>query len=269
MPPGLKLGGGLFLATCGMLAAVVATAQQGAEAAPANTPKAGPLLTGAAPFIEHFSSLDGKRWSVSDGWRVGKWMVNDWRRSQVSFDDGMTLTLAPKATKLAQFSSGEVQGRASYGHGYYEAKMRAGAGSGLVTGFFTYTGPYYGDEWDEIDVEIIGRQPRKVMFTYFRNGEKESYIHDLDFDATKESHLYGFDWQPGSIRWYVDGELVHQSDGAKLALPIFKQKIMMSLWGSETQTAWLGPFDKAALPSVAAFDCVAYSRSFQSRQSCE
>ncbi|AKH42811.1 endo-1,3-1,4-beta-glycanase ExoK [Altererythrobacter atlanticus] len=273
MARGIRLAGGLALAGAGLTAGLFAaqasqdSAQAATRSAPA--PQPGPLLVGAAPFHDDFSSFDRKRWSISDGWRVGKWMANDWRRSQSRFDNSLTLTMEPNQTDLASYSSGEVQSRATYGHGYYEARMKAGGGSGNVTGFFTYTGPHYGDEWDEIDVEIIGRAPREVMFTYFRDGKKESYIHKLDYDATQESHVYGFDWQPEYIRWYVDGELIHEADGSKLQLPIQKQKIMVSLWGSETQTEWLGPLDDSALPSRAVFDCIAYSRDFASRQPCE
>ncbi|WP_137680711.1 family 16 glycosylhydrolase [Aurantiacibacter suaedae] len=225
-------------------------------------------LVGGPPFVDSFDSENERLWFVSHGWRNGDWAVNDWRRSQVRFDDKLRLTLARKKTDKAEFSGGEVQTRRKYGHGYYEVKMRAAPASGTVSGFFTYTGPSFGDPWDEIDVEILGSKPREVMFTYFRDGEKVSHIHQLGYDATAEDHVYGFDWQPGYIRWYVDGELAHEATGEGLPLPIKKQKIMASLWGSQQLTSWVGPFDPATLPAVMTVDCISFSEDFANRQSC-
>ena len=226
-------------------------------------------LEGAPPFVDGFDRRHDGMWTVSHGWRNGDWAVNDWRRSQVSFDGKMRLTLERKKTDKAEFSGGEVQTRQKYGHGYYEVKMQAAPASGTVSGFFTYTGPAFGDPWDEIDVEILGSKPREVMFTYFRDGEKISYEHPLSFDATREEHLYGFDWQPGYIRWYVDGEMVHEVTGEGLPLPVKKQKIMASLWGSQQLTSWVGPFDPATLPTSMTVDCISFSADFASRQSCD
>jgi endo-1,3-1,4-beta-glycanase ExoK len=111
----------------------------------------------AAGFVEKFDTLDRARWFVSDGWSNGDYAVNDWRASQVRADRGLTLMLARNPAVAKGFSSGEVQSKTTYLHGYYEARFRAAPGSGVVTGFFTYTGPAFKTVWNEIDVEIIGR----------------------------------------------------------------------------------------------------------------
>ncbi|MEN7538027.1 family 16 glycosylhydrolase [Aurantiacibacter flavus] len=241
--------------------------------AQAATPRADGItqerLAGAPPFTDGFDRLNNRTWSVSDGWRNGEWTVNDWRRSQARFDGKLHLVLDHKRTNLAEFSGAEVQTRQKYGHGYYEVTMRAAPASGTVSGFFTYTGPHFGDPWDEIDIEILGSKPREVAFTYFRDGEKVSYEHPLGFDATAEEHVYGFDWQPGYIRWYVDGELVHEDAGDRLPLPVTKQKIMVSLWGSQQLTSWVGEFDPATLPTSMTVDCISFSADFVSRQGCD
>lgn len=261
-------GGGVAgLALCIGLAGTT-LGDQAAVAAPAPPPPTPPRVTGAAPFSDDFSRLRGDMWNVSSGWRVGNWMVNDWQRSQSVFNDGLTLTLQSKHTSYAEYSSGEIQSLKTYGHGYYQARLRAAPGSGLVTGFFTYTGPHYGTEWDEIDVEIIGVRPRKVQFTYFRNGKSLAYVHELDFDATAESHLYGFDWQPDKLAFYVDNKKVYEADGSKLPLPKLKQHIMFSLWGSESKQDWLGPFKPELLPTKTKIDCFSYSPSFEERLPC-
>jgi endo-1,3-1,4-beta-glycanase ExoK len=209
-------------------------------------------------FLDRFDGLNRARWFVSDGWRNGDYTVNDWRASQSRAGRGLTLTLARNPGVPAGFSSGEVQSRATYRHGYFEARFRAASGSGVVTGFFTYTGPAFKTVWNELDVEIVGRRPREVMFTYFNGPEKRSRIIQLPFDATKELHAYGFEWQPDALRWFVDGREVHRSSAADLAFPTLPQKIMLDLWGSRTLGAWLGPFDAAALPTSAYFACIRY-----------
>ena len=247
------------------LGAFALTGQEEARSAPSRPPPA-PMPQGekspARPmpeFVDRFRTHDTKRWQVSDGWRNGDYMVNDWRATQARFGRGLTLILERRKTDKADFTSGEVQSTATYGSGYYETAMRAAPGSGVVSALFTYTGPHFGDPWDEIDIEFLGSKPREVMFTYFTDGKKESKVVALPFDATKETHRYGFDWQPGYIRWYIDGELKHEVTGATLALPTRRQKIMTEVWASSTLTDWVGPFDAKALPTGAVYECVSYA----------
>ena len=235
----------------------------------APTPESEPRLIGAGePFHDRFDEIDESRWAVSDGWRNGNWTANDWRRTQVSEDRGLTFTLERKPSREAEFAGGEIQSKRRFGHGYFEARLRAAKGSGTVSAFFTYIGPPMGKPWNEIDVEILGAKPREVMFTYYRDGEKLEHIHRLEFDTTEGFHTYGFDWQPEHLRWYVDGKLVHESSTAQLALPRLEQRVMASLWASETLTSWVGPFDTNALPTQMELTCVTYARDYASRVSC-
>jgi len=219
-------------------------------------------------FVDRFRYHDTHRWAVSNGWRNGSYMVNDWRASQAHFGRGLELILEQRKSSLADFASGEVQSRDTYGYGYFETAMRTAPGSGVVSALFTYTGPTFGDPWNEIDIEVIGRNPHAVMFTYFNNGKKESKVVTLPFDTSQETHVYGFDWQPEYIRWYVDGQLMHEVRGTTIPLPTRRQKIMTQVWGSSTLTDWLGPFDAKTLPVRATFACVSYSASYQATGGC-
>ncbi|TIX51237.1 family 16 glycosylhydrolase [Alteraurantiacibacter aquimixticola] len=226
------------------------------------------LLTGEAPFVERFETIDRSFWSVSDGWYNGDYMVNDWRAMQVWTEDGLHIALAPNSTEFADYSSGEIQSGGTYGHGYYEARLRAAPGSGIITGFFTYIGPHWNKPWNEIDVEILGKSPRTMQATYFTGGEKVATTIPLSFDATEGFHTYGFDWQRGSIRWFVDGSLVHEEEGDELPLPNERQKVMFSLWGTRTLSEWAGRFDETAVPTEAVITCVAYSASMNAGGHC-
>lgn len=242
---------------------------QKAEAMAAPIPKPGPRLEGPEPFHETFGTYNKKLWRISNGWRNGEWTVNDWRRSQARINGDLILSLARRKTDIAEFSGGEIQTHNKYGHGYFEVRMQASKAPGSVSAFFTYTGPPFKDLWNEIDVEILGNKPREVMFTYFTDGEKREHIHQLPYDTTQGMHTYGYDWQPEHLRWYVDGEMVHEASAADLPLPRATQKIMASLWASTTLTEWVGPFDPDALPSSVRISCISYSKDYASRTPCE
>lgn len=238
-----------------------------ASAASATIPE--PRIEGPGkPFRDRFNRHRRDRWRISNGWRNGKWTINDWQRSQVEFDKGLTLTLEERLSPRADYAGAELQSRRRFGHGYYEVEMRAARASGVVSAFFTYTGPPFGDPWNELDVEILGSKPREVMFTYFRDGEKIEHIHQLPFDASQDLHTYAFDWQPEHLRWYVDGRLVHESSPAEMRFPNLPQKMMTSIWGSDQLTEWVGPFDKAALPVSMQVTCIAYAKDYASRKPC-
>lgn len=234
-------------------------------------PFAALLVSGSAtaldqPFIDRFASIDSTRWRVSDGWRNGDYMVNDWRASQVRSGPGLLLSLSRRQD--GGYSSAEVQSRAAHGYGYYEAELRAATGEGIVTGFFTYTGPPQGKPWNEIDVEILGRNTRRVQLTYFHGPSSVPQTVDLPFDAAAGAHRYGFDWRRNGIRWYVDGKLVATARGDKLPLPDERQLIIMNLWGSRTLSDWLGRFPETIRGVTAKVNCVAYSPTLPQAPLC-
>jgi len=220
-------------------------------------------------FVDHLHGLDQTRWRVSDGWSNGAWTASDWRRGQIGFGPaGAAITLARNpGGGDKEFSSGELQSNGLYQHGYFEARLRAARGSGLVNGFFTYTRG--GDEstWDEIDVEILGRDTHSVQLTYFRQGAKRTITLPLLFDAALAPHVYGFDWQAGYVRWYVDGRLIHEETGDGLPLPVEPQRIFLHLWNTTTLTDWLGPIQGNG-PWVLQVACVARAPAFQGQMLC-
>jgi len=222
-----------------------------------------------APFIERFQTLDETRWVVADGWSNGEATANDWRRSQIQHrPGGVEITLARTAGGERRFSSSELQSRDYYDGGYFEVRMRAPRGSGLVTGFFTYVRPGNESTWEEIDIEILGRDTRSIQFTYFHRGEHHVTTVPLPFDAAKGFHTYGFEWTPSAIRWYVDGRLLHEETGANGPLPRRPQRLYLHLWNSETLTSWLGPILPWEGPWRLAVSCVAHAQHYEGRALC-
>ncbi|MFH1709667.1 MAG: family 16 glycosylhydrolase [bacterium] len=183
------------------------------------------------------------------GWEAANWSNGgvfncSWKPQNITFNNGvMTLNLT-KSKDPYPYDSGEYRTSAeTYTYGYYEVRMKAAKGAGLVAGtFFTYTGTWGQSDHNEIDFEVLGKDPTKVQLNYYyagtgKNNEHEKLI-DLGFDASQSFHNYGFIWEKGSIKWFVDGKLVHT---ATKNIPQDPCKTMVNFWpGTSEVSGWLG-----------------------------
>jgi beta-glucanase (GH16 family) len=220
------------------------------------------------PFVDHLQSWDTQRWRLSDGWSNGSWTANDWRQGQVTFGrNGASITMATHNGGEKRFSSGELQTNAVYHYGYFEARLQAARGSGVVNGFFTYTRSGDKVTWDEVDIEILGRNTNEAQLTYFRSGARRTITVPLGFDASAAPHAYAFDWQANAIRWYVDGRMVHEETGDGLPLPTEPQRLFVHLWNTTELTDWLGPLQGQG-PWVMRVACVAQAQSYGGHTLC-
>lgn len=206
---------------------------------------------------------DAQRFSMADWSNEGAFNAT-WRPENILFepDGGGTLSLRldvdpaprmrtrqPRLGEAIPYASGEYRSVAFYGYGRYETSMRAARGAGLVSSFFVYTGPADGRPWDEIDIEILGKDPTRMQVNYWTDGQggKETHV-ELGFDASAGFHDFAFEWHPDFIKWYVNGLLVHTETGARGPLPSHAGRIMMNLWPGIDVDSWLEPFDPAPLP---------------------
>ena len=155
-----------------------------------------------------------------------------------------------------------------YRYGYFETRMQVPRGSGLVTGFFTYARPGGENSWDEIDIEILGRDTRAIQFTYFRQGDRHIETRPLGFDAAEGPHTYAFEWTPRAIRWYVDGRMVHEETGSNGPLPQGTQRLYLHMWNTETLNDWLGPILPWEGPWRLNVSCIAYAPTYAGRSLC-
>ena len=168
-------------------------------------------------------------------------------------DGLLTLTLSKEDSG---YVGAEYRTQARYSYGYYSVSMKAASCPGVISSFFTYTNW----PWDEIDIEFLGDDTTRVQFNYFKNGVGgHEYVYYLGFDASEGFHEYGFDWQPDSITWYVDGQSVYQ---ATADIPSTAGQIMMNLWNVDDSNAdWAGKFDDSLLPVIAQYQWVGYKRA--------
>lgn len=214
----------------------------------------------AEPLYVDFTEGCPTGYEIADGWTNGSMFNVTWRRKNVTFENGcMQLIIDNDAapSKNISYSGGEFRTRKFYGYGRYEVSMKAIRNDGVVASFFTYTGPSDNNPWDEIDIEILGKDPTKVQFNYFTNGRgNNEYMHELGFDASEDFHTYAFEWYEDKIIWYVDGVEVHSADKR---IPVTKGKIMMNAWCGTGVDGWLSAFDDSNLPVMAEYQWIKYT----------
>lgn len=218
-------------------------------------------VEGGESFLEEFDELASDRWYVSDGWSNGDHQNCTWSKDQVSVEDGvLSLGFATEGYKDRDNVCGEVQTHERYGYGTYEVRMKAVEGSGLNTGFFTYIGPVHKKPHDEIDFEVLGKDPSRVQVNQYVDGKNvgDEELVEVPGGAASEFNDYAFVWEEGRIAWYVNGELVHEATDPD-KLPSHASKIYLSLWGSDTLTSWMGAFEAPGEPVAAQIERVAFT----------
>jgi hypothetical protein len=141
------------------------------------------------------------------------------RSSNIEFRPGIGATLFVRREPLGvrDYSAASISSRDQYLFGRFEATMQASNISGVVTGFFLHRN----SPRQEIDVEITGNRPDRLVVNVFYNpgndGAKFDYGYrgapsyiELGFDASKASHRFAIEWSPSEILWWVDDRLVHR-----------------------------------------------------------
>ncbi|APT33402.1 MULTISPECIES: family 16 glycosylhydrolase [Methylobacterium] len=249
-------------------ATLLLQAHPGSAGETAAPPAGAPAEQGGGSFVETFNTLSDRRWYISDGWANGDWQGCMWskQRVRIAKPGELTLALANIAYKERPFSCAEIQTHERYGYGTYEVRMRPGAGSGMVSAFFTYNGPENGDRRtnDEIDFEFLGKDTGKVQLNYFVGGVGGHDSFDpLGFDAATATADYALEWLPDRLRWYVNGRLLREVRAAPdRPLPSHPGKIMLSVWSGQGQdfASWLGPTVYPGRPVTALFERVAFTR---------
>ncbi len=158
------------------------------------------------------------------------------------------------------YKGGELRTIESTTYGRFEVRMQSAPGSGVVSSFFTYNDndPDWPNNWNEIDVEILGRYTDEVQFNAITQGEVHHVqTETVDFNPHQGLHTYAFEWTPIYIAWFIDDVEMYRHTLGYVQDMYHSQKIMMNLWQPMYED-WAGEFNDDILPVYAYYDYVKY-----------
>ena len=236
-------------------------------------------------FEDNLARAQSARWLLRNDTFPGN--LGLFRPANVTAEsgDGLSLTVIQEPLGVRNFSAASISSRGAFLYGRFEAILQATSVSGLVTGFFLHRD----SPRQEIDVEITGNRPDRLLVNVFYNPGSEGAKFDygyrgtpvaipLEFDASEAAHRFAIEWDPCEIRWFIDGELVHHRAAWKpTPIPNLPMTLHVNTWPTRSREL-AGRLALRSLPASAivrsiavdAFDASAYSapceRQFEERK---
>lgn len=208
-------------------------------------------ITESSRAVQSWSLWDGLDYHNTSVFNKADWTNGDmfncgFKPDHVTFNNGkMTIKLDNTPSHGRPYTSGEYRTNNKFSYGTFETNMIAAKGNGLVSSFFLYTD----NPWDEIDVEILGKDTTKVQFNYYVDGKAgNEKIIDLGFDASQGYHKYAIEYGNGYINWYVDGKWRYGVNNQGMNAPKGKKmpshpmQIMVNLWPGINVDSWLNHY---------------------------
>ena len=158
--------------------------------------------------------------------------------------------------------SGAVTTHEAFLYGRFEVRMQSAAGDGIVSSFFQYNVDLdcnWPAENNEIDVEMTGNRSDSVQFTtHYPGPVGRTQIIPVGFNPHTGFHTYAFEWTPGVVRWFIDGELAYTQNQPFVRDLVHPMRILMNLWAADAPS-WVGEWTGAPLPVASHYDYVSYA----------
>jgi endo-1,3-1,4-beta-glycanase ExoK len=217
---------------------------------------------------DNFDTFDGTKWQLMTHTFDGN--LAQFSNQNVTFANGIaSLMLTPEPTDtIKPFRGVEMRSLQTLTYGKIEARTRLARGSGVVSSLVLIYTPWPADDWNELDVEYLGRYTDRVQFNaQVYTGPPVAkpalvsvmptqypQIMTLGFDPAADFHVYGIEWTPADARFTVDGEtkLTWSAQIGKLKLP---QNILLTIWASSAP-GWAGPIQPDTAPTSADYDWI-------------
>lgn len=214
---------------------------RGIHAAPANRTQ--PTIGTRVSANDSLEALDTRRWLLRDDTFAGNLAL--FRPSNIEFRSGVGAVLSVRKESLGvrNYSAASISSRDRYLFGRFEAVIQAANVPGVVTGFFLHRD----SPRQEIDIEIVGNRPDRLLVNVFYNpggeGAKFDYGYrgtpsyvELGFDASKSAHRFAIEWNPSEIRWLVDKKLVHRRvNWDPTPIPQLPMTVHVNTWPSRSK----------------------------------
>jgi GR25 family glycosyltransferase involved in LPS biosynthesis len=214
-------------------------------------------------FHDDLARINNERWFVRDDTFPGN--LGLFRCSNVAcrVGGGAVLSVRREPLGVRDFSAASISSHDRFLFGRFEAMLKASDVPGVVTGFFLHRD----SPRQEIDVEIVGKRPDRLLVNVFYNpgteGARFDYgyrgtpaIIDLGFDASERPHRFAIEWGPDELRWFVDGRLVHERvNWDPTPIPRLPMSLHVNIWPSRSREL-AGRLAKRRLPATAVVSSI-------------
>jgi len=223
----------------------------------------GPLASRVS-FEDDLANVQSGRWLLRNDTFAGNLGLFRPANVTAQLGGGLSLAVIQEPLGVRDLSAAAISSRASYLCGRFEATLQVTSVSGLVTGFFLHRD----SPRQEIDIEITGNRPARLLVNVFYNpgaaGAKFDYGYlgtpaaiPLGFDASRASHRFAIEWDPCEIRWFVDGRLVHRrAEWNPTPIPHLPMTLHVNTWPTRSRKL-AGRLALRALPASAIVRSIA------------
>lgn len=234
----------------------------GVRIVPADHESEGPFVD----FEDRLERLDPLRWHARTDTFTGNLALFRPLNVEIGSVEGATLHVRREELGVRQYSAGALSSHSQYLFGRFEAVFQASNVPGVITGFFLHRNSPH----QEIDIEIAGNMPSRLLVNVFYNpgndGARFDYGYrgapshiELGFDASKGMHRYAIEWTPCEIRWWVDDRLVHRRVlWNPTPIPHLPMKLHVNTWPSRS-TQLAGRLIARRLPAKAHLQSIRVS----------
>lgn len=171
------------------------------------------------------TELNRDDWNVElhePGWVNAEWQEYVDSDENIYVQDG-NLYLKPVKKTVGDetvYTSGRVntQGKQDFTYGLFEVRAKVPSGKGYLPAFWMMpTDENLYGQWPkcgEIDImEVMGQENDKLYGTIHYgapHAESQGTKKLTTGNFSDEYHIFSCEWEPGSIKWYVDGVLYHK-----------------------------------------------------------
>jgi endo-1,3-1,4-beta-glycanase ExoK len=224
-------------------------------------------------FRDDFNHFDSSRWQrMTHSWAGNLALFSS---DTVSVSDGMmTLKLKPAPAntvsdgEVKRFLGAEVRSVDTIEYGRVSARIKFAKGSAVVSSLVTIYTPWPADDWNEFDIESLGKNPREVQFnamvytgptltppvTTSVSPTQYPSLQPLSFDSSNDFHVYTIEWTPQEATFLVDG-IVHHRWLNRMDLVGLPQNVLLTIWASDA-VSWAGPVTQDTVNAEAVYDWV-------------
>jgi len=212
-------------------------------------------------WVDEFDTVDPARWSqMTHSWDGN---LAQFSTTNTTAENGilkLALTPAPEGSEKPYLGV-EYRSKETLTYGKVESRIRFAKGSAVVSSLVLIYTPWPPDDWNELDIECLGKTTGEVQFNHMINippadpisGHRQyPKLVALGFDPTADFHDYVIEWVPGLARFSVDGVVLHETteEMSRMVLP---QNILLTIWASGAP-GWAGPVDATTAPTTVEYD---------------